>query len=157
MGSYGHFSPLAPSQSGIVKQTAIAVPYSRWWLLSVYGYSWQPTHVCHYELCIGSTECSSWPYLISSAPTLYCMEPATPAHCSGAYEIHTTVNPSAFTSRAHPCGVVSNMAPDRLAQRVGAFWLLLPRLCWEDPIQLGMIGNNNTFIRDMWGERECGY
>lgn len=62
---------------------------------------------------------------------------------------HTNVNPSAFTSRARPRGAVSDTAPDRPALDVGAFWLLLPGLCWEDPIQRGLIGNINTFITDM--------
>lgn len=92
-----------------------------------------------------------------SALALYYLLLATPAHCFVADEIHTNANPSAFTSRARPCGVVSNMAPDRPALHVGALWLLLPRLCWEDLIQMGMIGNINAFITDMRvGEGKCG-
>lgn len=60
------------------------------------------------------------------------------------------VNPSAFTSRAHPCGAVSDMVPGSPVLDVGSLWLL--SLCWKDQIQLGMnhIGNISTFIIDMW-------
>lgn len=54
------------------------------------------------------------------------------AYCFGAYKIHTDVSPSEFTSRARPCGVVRNMAADAPALHRGAFWILLPSLCWEE-------------------------
>lgn len=105
--------------------------------------------LCHYILRIGF---ASWPYLILSyLPLLYCVLPETLAHCwFGAYKIPTDVDPSVFTSRPRPCSVVSNMAPGRPELDLDAFCFLSPRLCWEDLIQLIMIGNINTFIIDMW-------
>lgn len=87
---------------------------------------------------------------ISFLPLLYYELPETLAHCLfGAHKISTDVDPSVFTSRAGPCGVVSNMAPGRPEQDLDAFWFLSPKRCWEDPIQLRMIGNINTFVIDM--------
>lgn len=113
-------------------------------------------HMCHYEQCISSAEFASWPYFIylPLLSTICCQQ--HPSHCFVADEIHTNANPSAFTSRARPCGVVSR-EPDRPALRVGALWLLLPRLFWEDLIHMGMIGNIKAFITDMRvGEGKCG-
>lgn len=150
------FSPQAPSQSGLAKHRAVLSHYSPFTLM-VIACLWIQLAACAcaslwtvHRLCRVRQLAIS--YL--SAPALYCMLPATSALCFGAYKIHTNVNPSAFTSRACPCGVVSNMAPDRPALDVGAFWLLLPRLCWEDPFQLGLVGNINTFISEMWREDE---
>lgn len=124
--------------------------YSCWWLLSDYEYSWLPACVSLYS--VHSLRQLAISYLILSyLPLLYCVLPETLAHCwFGAYKIPTDVDPSVFTSRARPCSVVSNMAPGRPALDLDAFWFLSPRLYWEDPIQLIMIGNINTFIIDVW-------
>ena len=135
--------------------------HSRWWLLSVYGYSWPPVHISSLWTVHGLGRVGHLALFYLSAPSacdyhllavLFCL------FLQLRKIPHRIVNQSAFTSRAHPCGVVSIMVPVRPALDVAAFWLLSHRLCWEDSIQPGMIGNMNSFVREMWKwEGKCGW
>lgn len=74
-------------------------------------------HACHYPLReaiqrVPAGHILSYVTLPSPAP---CASRNISSGWFGAYNIPTDVDPSVFTSRARPCGVVSNMAPGRPA------------------------------------------
>lgn len=128
------------------------VPHSGWWLLSVYGYSWQPLPMCHYVPCRVRQLAISY-----DSATARCKLPANISPLvlelfkSTCMSVHQR-----SPCRACPRGAVSNMAPDRQGT-LALFWLSLPRRCREDLIHLGMRGDINAFITDMWkGEGKCG-
>lgn len=74
-----------------------------------------------------------------------------------AYKIHTVSIHQPLPAGPIPVVLLAMWRQVDQCWFVGAFWLLSPRLCWEDPIQLWTIGNINPFITDMWmGEWKCG-
>lgn len=98
-------------------------------MLMVIVWSWIQLAICAcvslcaavHRLCGAGQLAKSY---ISPCPPLYVA--STSAQCLGAYKIHTSLHPSALTSRACPHGAVRNMAPDRPVLHVGGFWFYYP-------------------------------
>lgn len=88
----------------------------------------------------GFLEFTSWLYLYLSRPSLLSMLPAN---------LHECQSISVYQQGPVPVVLLAIWRQVDQCWMLGFSGLYHTRLCWEDPIPLGMIGNINAFITEM--------